>query len=294
MAVKAAVTLQREFIFHTPSSQTSAAALSARPPLQTSLGEVGIRFGWCPHPSVCSVSPAAALPIHPSIPSLPPIPLILFPVPLALRSYLRSSALAIRLSPSPSPSLSLWRAPLPSPCLGSPPCADTLARARTHTLPERARERRKKLVSHARTYYSSLLLLPSSPSPSPSRLGGAVSFTPRTVQESGGGGVGYIPPGVGHELHSDWNSLAVRKDHKQEDSEAGSRSTNIHSGAFWREEETQTPCLSDSAGLSAWKLRQQPIGPSAPATFQPSPGPSGKQPKLVVNSLELVRVSLCL
>lgn len=293
MAVKAAVTLQREFIFHMPSSQTAAAALSALPPLQSSLGEVGVRFGWCRHPSVCSVSPAAALPIHPSIPSLPPIPLILFPVPLALRSYLRSSALAIRLSPSPSPSLSLWRAPLPSPSLGSPPCADTLARVHAHT--SRESEREEKKTDLPRTYL--LLVAPPPPAPRPAPplpVSAVLSHSLHAPSRKGGGGVGYIPPGVGHELHSDWNSLAVRKDHKQEDSEAGSRSTNIHSGAFWREEETQTPCLSDSAGLSAWKLRQQPIGPSAPATFQPSPGPSGKQPKLVVNSLELVRVSLCL
>lgn len=124
--------------------------------------------------------------IHPSIPSLPPIPLILFPVPLALRSYLRSSALAIRLSPSPSPSLSLWRAPLPSPSLGSPPCADTLARAHAHTSSESEREEKK--TGLPRTYL--LLVAPPplrpAPSPSPTRLGGAVSFTPRTVQERGG------------------------------------------------------------------------------------------------------------
>lgn len=188
----------------------------------------------------------------------------------------------------------MWRAPLPSPSLGSPPCADTLARVHAHT--SRESERGEKKTGLPRTYL--LLVAPAPPPPRaqplpyPSRRCCLIHSTHRAGE--GGGGVGYIPPGVGHELHSDWNSLAVRKDHKQEDSEAGSRSTNIHSGAFWREEETQTPCLSDSAGLSARKLRQQPIGPSAPATFQPSPGPSGKQPKLVVNSLELVRVSLCL
>lgn len=176
-----------------PSSQTSAVALYALPSLQSSLGEVGVRFGWCGVDihlyALCPpLQPSPS--IHPSIPSLPPIPLILFPVPLALRSYLRSSALAIRLSPSPSPSLSLCGARPSRPLASDRLRALTHWRARTHTLPESEREE-KKLVSHARTYYSSLLL-PSAPRPAPPLPVSAVLSHSLHAPCRRGGGRGWI------------------------------------------------------------------------------------------------------
>lgn len=65
----------------------------------------------------------------------------------------------------------------------------------------------------------------------------------------GGGGVGYIPPGAGHELHWDWTHLQC-KDHKQEDSEAGSRSTNI-TLELRKTKQPRTQFLIHFYGLSA-------------------------------------------
>lgn len=101
------------------------------------------------------------------------------------------------------------------------------------------------------------------------------SAAPSTHRFGAGRGAGWdinLPRG-GHELHSDWTHLQC-KDHKQEDSEAGSRSTNTF---IWSSESLFLH------GLSAGAPDPQPIG-----RFADPPVSSGcsSQTQLVVNSLE--------
>lgn len=99
--------------------------------------------------------------------SCPSIPLILFPVPLALRSYLRSLLAANRWSPSlyTDPSLSL-QAPAPSLPL-SILCARLLTQSLSH------------FHTHSRSHTQTHASSPAHALPPPSRLG-AVSFTSST------------------------------------------------------------------------------------------------------------------
>lgn len=101
------------------------------------------------------------------------IPLILFPVPLALRSYLRSSLVPNRSSPSlcTDPSLSL-QAPAPS-LLRARLLTQSLSHFHTHS------RALSYTHTHTRVFPRTRSLPPSSLLPPPSRLS-AVSFTSST------------------------------------------------------------------------------------------------------------------
>ncbi len=139
-----------------------------------------------------------------------PIPLILFPVPLALRWYLRSLVFIIvcLCLPAQIPPFSSDSSLLPPPCADTVTLTLTHAHARAHKHFSPAHSPPVLVLSHSLQYAIHAL----------------------TPTWSRGGGVGYIPPRGGHKLHWDWTHLQC-KDHKQEDSEAGSRSTNIYPGA---------------------------------------------------------------
>lgn len=170
----------------------------------------------------------------------------------------RDSFVSVRAA-RPSPT----RPSPPSLIRRSPPCSDTPgARANTLTERERRRRRGKKMVSHARTHYSSLL--PSSAPPVPvSAVLSHSLHAPTPTRCRGGRGWIYTSrcrPRASLRLGT---RLQCEKTTSKKTLKPGVEVPTSSSGAFFRREETQTTCFSDSAGLSAWKLRQLPIGPTA-------------------------------
>lgn len=147
--------------------------------------------------------------VHPSH-AYTPIPLILFPVPLALRWYLRSSVFIIvcLCLPAQTPPFSSDSNSLP------PPSSDTVTLTLTHA----------HACAHTNT---------SPPHTPPASWRCLIHFcTPSThwlQLEAGGAGLDiYLQEQATSYTQTGPTCSA---NHKQEDSEAGSRSTNIYPGA---------------------------------------------------------------